>query len=187
MRFALLALLSLGCAHATLSASASTAPIEERQASYEKLKSKDQGLRQLTLSDGSEVYHIEDMLAVIPEDSKAAKQAKKSQKFFIPGIVATSATLALSATALSLFASGGVKLKEGSDTDNEALIDQGLKTMLIGVGFGVALFPAGIATKHFAGGWRTSREAAFKGYNSALKKQLNLCEQDGQLMECQQF
>jgi hypothetical protein len=174
----------LGCAHITLQPVSASAPLEERQAAYEKQKSKDQGIRQLTLSDGSQVYHIEDLLTVLPPESKITKAAKKSQKFFIPGMITAGATLALSVTTVSLFAAGGAKLKEGSDADNEVIIDEGIKKMLIGVGFGVALFPAGLATNYYFGGWRQSRAATFEGYNKTLKRQMNLCEEGGALGEC---
>jgi hypothetical protein len=184
MPLSCLLLFWLGCAHVTLQAPSPEAPLEERQAAYEKQKSQDQNIRALTLADGEKVYHIDDLLPALPPDSAAAKSAKKSQKLFIPGTITTAVALGVGVTAAAFFVGGGIKLQEGAKADNEAIIDEGVKKLLIGVGFGIALFPAGIAARHYGGGWYKTRKDAFHRYDEALKKQLELCEVDGGLGQC---
>ena len=174
----------LSCKHVSLQVASPASPVEERVVSYEQQKSQEQSLRRLQLAGGSAVYHVEDLLAVLPEEVKSAKAAKKSQKLFIPAIISSSAMLSLGVVMVSFFASGGVQLKQGSEANDEATIDLGVKRILIGVGFGVGLFPGGIITRHYAGGWAKSRRQAFSLYNKDLKAQLQLCEENGALGEC---
>jgi hypothetical protein len=163
-----------GCSpHVVLSAPPRNAPLADRQAAYRLLRpvsaaeisysSSTSVDTELTLANGTTVYHAEDILPIVPADSASAAYVRRSLSKDSTGSVCVLVST-LSAVAFGLLLFGSSSYSEHSDLPKIGLAASGLSA----AGFGVA----GYFFRQAAAG---DAMRAYEHYDEGLQKQLSLC------------
>ncbi len=188
------AALSAGCVpHARLTAPAPGAPATERLGAYERLSSRARQdtitvatlwrlpVRRTTdfiaLGDGSRVYHVEDLLDVVPPDSPTARAAERSRRARKVSHGWMGAVIAGSAVGLGLAASGFAS--DEFDTG-----DGPPAYTWVGVGLLVAGSLSWIPQMYYARVANDEKVSAFVTYNDSLRKRLSLCVDGLRVIDC---
>jgi hypothetical protein len=171
---ALLTVAVAGCSpHVVLSAPPRNAPLADRQAAYRLLRpvsaaeisysSSTSVDTELTLANGTTVYHAEDILPVVPADSASAAYVRKSLNKDSTANICTLVST-LSAVAFGVLLFGSSSYAERSDLPKIGLAASGLSA----AGFGIA----GYFFRQAAAG---DAMRAYEHYDEGLQKQLSLC------------
>jgi hypothetical protein len=193
-----LSLILVGCEpHQQLNAPPATASEAERLAAYGKLQplsmhstditylrggvavGHEREVDYLQIADGRRVYHAEDILPVVAEDSPAATAAKRSSSkrqlgdaLYWGGVAALTAGAVLFLTPLFLEDDE----QTGEPSFNPPLALSG--GLMLGGGALIIIAKLPSRSGH------DEAQTAFETYEPALRKKLNLCVIEGVLVAC---
>ena len=190
--------LTTGCrSHVQLSAPPPTAPLPERMAAYERLRST--GYQQthvttvnrwgaatgttrttdfLQLASGERVYFPEDILPAVGPNSPSGIAALESQ-------ASRGAARAWSIVSIGALVAGlGVMLSSLAFISDEGDSDTAITLLL--AGGGVAIVGSLLLIPVYVNNANAADEAttAYELYNSSLAGNLALCERDGSVVDC---
>jgi hypothetical protein len=178
-----------------LEAPPATAPFEQRQAAFEKLKALGVGgqkktfwktgeVRYLELADNRLVYDPEDLLTVVRPDSATAQAIGEYRKASdMRRLKRNLAAVALGASVALLGAGIAIKAtQDTSDRSSTGFFMIGFGTFgLIGSGLGLWAVTSG---NHIRFSNQKSVERAFKHYDEALAARLRVCVRGTALVDC---
>lgn len=184
--------------HVSFVVPSAQAPYDERLAAYEQLRPETERKKRLfktaiikkrkkpdaplTLADGTQVYHSEDLAPLVPPDSVTAQAIERHLKYERSQKIWASSAIGLSSLSGGAFSLGLFVFVRADDKETKNL----------GLGFaigGIVLSAVSLAVSIPVANARAelaqkANEDAFVNYDQALRVFLGICERDGKLVDC---
>ncbi|MGN6107216.1 MAG: hypothetical protein ACTHU0_19060 [Kofleriaceae bacterium] len=178
-----------GCFHVSIGHVSPRASAETRLRAYQGLRPAERSIAitrdqhhqvvetesSMTLADGTEVHHADDLLPVLDPGSPAAHAARRSAS-------ARRGKWAFEVAGMAAIAGGFVVALAGADSDTDETFS---RTTTIGLGIvlaGAAMYLTG--HWYYARAEESARRAAFATYDESLRQSLQLCVQGMQVVDC---
>jgi hypothetical protein len=184
--------------HAAFVVPSPAAPYEDRRAAYEQLRPETQkrGLvfktdvpkkrkragDPLQLSDGTKVYHAEDLAPLVLPDSVTAKAIEQHLIFEQQQKIWASSAIGLTALATSGLSLGTFVFLRGDESRSQNIgVGIALSSIVIGAISVAVSVPAARAKQELA---QKANEDAFVNYDPSLRAFLGICQKDERLVDC---
>jgi hypothetical protein len=175
-----------------------TAPYDERLAAYQQLRPETQkkGLvfktdvpkkrkragDPLQLSDGTKVYHSEDLAPLVLPDSATAKAIEQHLLFEKQQKIWANSAAGLTALSSGGFSLGTFVFVRGDDDRSQNIgLGIALSSIVIGAISLAVSVPAARSKQELA---QKANEEAFVNYDPSLRAFLGICQKDERLVDC---
>lgn len=171
-----------------------TAPLSDRYAHYQRHRARNvqvttvtalyrdgvvrtsSAIDAISLENGATIERAEDLLPLVPPTSRAAERMRDAASYRAHTARAGWTSVGMAGVATGLLVLGGLRPSPVGDANTPMLIT--------GVGFALGAVISGVVAALLWSSHERARVDSFNLYDSAYREQLNLCENDQGIFDC---